>query len=259
MQEILSVIGKITFIVLIVTSVFAGISFAVQVFVIRVLSKINKYSNENYSRINEEKRKICDGIIESSKQEYIEFDKIKKKNKKIENKNKIRKFFKMQELSKTENSTTFLKLFLNLYKQIGNVFAEEKGKNGYLSFTEKQMFDIIETLLKRVENAFNSTGIIWFKYIKISFFIECFSLYGSAMKFKNKTLILIVISVIDFFLKFNRIISPVAVGKYALKSIGNDSLSGIISSTLISVIGKELSAIYNDKTQKDILILENVV
>ncbi len=254
MQEILSVIGKITFIVLIVGGVFSGISFAVEVLIMRVLKKINKTSNENYSRINEENRKICDGIIESSKQEFIEFTKINK-----ENKNKIRKFFKIKELPIKENPTTFLKIFLNLYKQIGNVFAEEKGKNGYLSFTEKQVFDIVETLLNRVEKIFNSTGIIWFKYIKISFFIECFSIYGTAVKFKNKTLIVIVLSVIDFFLKFNRLISPVAVGKYALKSIGADGVSGIISSTLISVIGKELSAIYNDKTQKDVLILEKAV
>lgn len=259
MQEILYIVGKIMFIVLIVGGVVAGISFAVQILITNILKKINKSSNANYIKIGEEKVKFCNEIINSSK---IEFSELIKENKKIKNqikRNKIRKFFKLRELKIDEKTNEYHKILLNLFVEIANVFSEKKGKNGYLRFSETQIFDIAETLLSRVENILNSTGIIWLKYLKISFFMECFSIYGTAVKFKDKILVTVFLSTINFFLKFNRLISPVAVSKYALKSIGSESVSTLISNTVISVIGKELAVIYNAKTKNNIEFLENVV
>ena len=90
-QDLLPLIGKISFIVLIVMSILFGVSIAVQTFLSVSIKRILKNSRENFDKIADNNAKNeCLKIINQSKTEMVKIFDHSNKIKKLEKKNKIK-------------------------------------------------------------------------------------------------------------------------------------------------------------------------
>ncbi len=249
-QETLAIIGKISYMFLIVLSVIFGMTLAVQFYLSRSIKKVLKNSRENFDKIGDEKAKIeCLKIINQSKEDIVYFLENNAKNKKIIKKNKIKKAFNQKQQSISADDFTAKDVFLDLFKSTASVFSSYGGKErGYLSFTEREIFSVVTLLRGRLKDIVDSSGIFWLKSINISTFILALNLYKSYENFKNKVWVIIIIWLIDFFLWFGRVVSPHAITKYFLNEFVSDSLSVVISKAIVEICGKELAYIYYQKS-----------
>ncbi len=249
-QEILAIIGKISYVFLIVMSVIFGITLAVQTYVSKSIKRVLINSRENFDKIADKKAKAeCLKIINQSKTEIVEFFEINAKNKKIKQNNKVKKAFNGKEIAVSDAETNIKSIFLDLFKSTASVFSFYDGKErGYLSFTEREIFSIINLLRERLEKIVDSSGIFWLKSVNISAFIVALNLYKSFEKFKNKVGVIVIVKLLDFFLWFGRVFSPHAITKYFLKEFAFDNLSLLISKALVEVCGKELAYVYYQKS-----------
>ena len=68
------------------------------------------------------------------------------------------------------------------------------------------------------------------------------------MKFFEKLWVVAILKVINFFMWFGRVFSPVALGKYYVKNLSSQGLNMLIYGTIVEIVGKELAVIY--KKQK---------
>lgn len=250
MQDLLLIIGKVSFIVLIVMSVLFGMTIAVQTFLSVSIKRILKNSRENFDKIADTNaKKECLKIIEQSKTEIVELLDINAKTKKLERKNKIKKAFNGKEKTIEVSALNAKDVFLDLFKSTASVFSYYGGRErGYLSFTEREIFSVIKLLRQRLEEIVDSSKIFWLKSVNISTFIIALNLYKSFENFKNKTGVIITIWLLDFFLWFGRVFSPHAITKYFLNEFAFDDLSVLIAKALVEVCGKELAYIYYQKS-----------
>ena len=153
MQDLLLIIGKVSFIVLIVMSVLFGITIAVQTFLSLSIKRILKNSRENFDKIADTNaKKECLKIIEQSKTEIVELLDINAKTKKLERKNKVKKAFNGKEKTIDVSALNAKDVFLDLFKCTASVFSYYGGRErGYLSFTEREIFSVIKLLRQRLE------------------------------------------------------------------------------------------------------------
>lgn len=242
-----------TYVLLIITSVFFGISIAVNLWLSSTVKNVQKEVDKNYKKIdNEEQRIVLDRAIYRAKQDFNEYLASAKKIKKIENRNKIRKVFKLKQKSVPKNEYDVKLIFNELLKGIYFPFDNgDKNFRGYLSFTEREIFNILKALNKRLEEIFSSSKIIWLSSIKISFIAECIFYYKKFENIKNKVWVVILLNVINFFMWFGKLLSPTALSKYYIKSISGDSLSSLLYTTAVEIVGKELAVIYKEQRFKE--------
>ena len=125
----------------------------------------------------------------------------------------------------------------------------ENKDRGYLSFTEREIFAVLDEFRLRLVDIIDSSKVIWLKGLKISFIIECWNIYDGAIKIKNRPFILLLASILDFFLWFSKFISPAGMSKYIVSSALGSSLSSLLSTSLIDIAGKELAVIYYEKSK----------
>ena len=249
-QELLPIIGKISYVFLIVMSVIFGITLAVQTYLSKSIKKILKNSRENFDKIADNNAKTeCLKIINQSKTEMVEIFERDAKLKKIKKKNRVKKAINGKEKTVEDNSQTAKDVFLDLFKSTASVFSYYGGRErGYLSFTEREIFSVVNLLRERLKEIVDSSGIFWLKSVNISTFIIALNLYKSFEKFKNKVSVIIIVWLLDFFLWFGRVFSPHSITKYFLKEFAFDNLSVLIVKALVEICGKELAFIYYQKS-----------
>lgn len=248
MNEFLNVFSVVSFVILIITSVITGFSLAINLLVNVVIKKINACVDKNYLSIESDKREKCNEIIYKVNELLSKYVKQNNKIKKVANANKIRKIFKIKEKQLPENETSFKGIIGVIIEDTSKVFYN--SSEPHLKFSEVEIYKIILTLKNRIKEILSSTGIIWLKQIPLSFVMICINLYGKIDAVKNKPFVLLIFKIVDFCLKFTKLISPMGVSKIAIKSINDDGLNSAITSMLSSLIVKELSVIYNNKANK---------
>ncbi len=241
-----------TYIFLIVGSVFFGISIGVNLWLSSTVKNVQKEVDNNFKKIDDEETvKLLSKAINKAKSDFSSYIRLSKKIQKVEKSNKVRRFFKLQEKPVPENLYDLKSIFNELLKGVYYPF-ENKSEDfrGYLSFSEREVFNILKALNKRLEEIFSSSKIIWLNSIKISFILECVLFSQEITNFKNKVGVAIILSLINFFMWFGKVISPTALSKYYIKSISGDSLNSLIYSTVVEVVGKELAVIYKEQRFK---------
>ena len=250
MSEFFKIFSDIVFVFFIVASIFFGFSLAVQSLIVKVIKNINAESDKNYLKVPEDKRLECNELIKKVAVNLSCLTEEQAQIKKIENNNKIRKFFKLKEKPIPHKKVTVKDIAIAVLDGVAETFYGVTDSKPHLQFSEREIFKILITLKNRAKDILSSTGIIWLKELPISFFVTCYNLYGAVDKIKNKPFVLLIIKIIDFCLWFTRIISPVSIGKYLVNDVSKNGLNDVINSTLASVIVKELSVIYYDKISK---------
>lgn len=259
-QEILIIIAKVSYVVLIIASVFFGMTLAVQIYVSSVIKKVLKNSRANFDKILDKKSKTeCLEIIKQTEIEVVDYIETQNLIKKRKKRNKLKKAFNAKQNAEITSDLNAKTVFLDLFKGTASVFSNYGGRErGYLSFTEREIFSVIDLLRIRIENIIDSSNVIWLKTINISTFIVALNFYKSLERFKNKVWVILIVSIIDFFLWFGRVFSPHSLTRYVLKEFASDNLSVLISKAMVEVCGKELAYIYYEKSLlKDKLSKDN--
>ena len=253
MRDFLTFFTNFTYVFFIVGCLFYGVSIGVNIYVKSVIKRINKNTNLRFNKIEDDiSKNECLASIKDAQSEYIAYLDECKKRKKLINKYKINSLCskKTKRIDDVENTTKSSDIFINLAKNMANPFSfYENKERGYLSFSEREIFAVLEEFKLRLIDIINSSNIIWLKGIKISFLLECWNLYDGAIQIKNRPFMLFAISIIDFFLWFNKLISPAGMSKFIVSSAMGSSLSSLISLSIIDVIGKELAVIYYEKSK----------
>ncbi len=250
-ESVLSVFLDITFILLIISSVIFGISLALNLFISTTITKVKKESERIFQTIDSDKAKKCLNIINNAKIDFLEYKSQLKEKKRIVKSNRFRKFLHLKEKDIKQPSIKQKDIFINLTKNISEVFNTSEKQASYLSLSEQDIFMILLTLKERIEKLVTSADVIWLKKMPISIMVYTFNIYNEALKFKNKFLVALVFKIMEFISWFSRFLSPVSVSRYFLKSLSGDTLSDILSNSFIEIIGKELSVIYKNKSEKD--------
>lgn len=233
-QEFLATLGTVSYVFLIVISIFFGMTLAVQVYVSSAVKKTLKNTRANFNKISDKNAKIeCLKIISQAEIELVDA---------LENQRKSKRKKQADELNVKD-------VFLDLFKSTASVFSNYGGKErGYLSFTEREIFSVIQLLCKRVEDVVDSSGVFLFKCVNVSTFIIALNFYKSFENFKNKFWVSVIIAFIDFFLWFGRVFSPHSITKYVLKEFATDNLSILVTKAVVEIFGKELAYIYYEKS-----------
>ena len=256
-KSVLPYVPKISFIFLIVMSVIFGVSVAMRKYMASVIKKVRKNSDANYKKLSNEEAEICNAAIIKAKSDYSVFLKESKKEKKLKNRNKIRKVFKLKEKPLPEKSVEIKEILVSLAGGVAEPFLGYKGKKkrGFLSFSEREIFTVLKTLKIRLKEIFDSADIEYLKDVKISFILECAGFVGKFGKIKNNGIYILAFKIINFFLWFTRFLSPTGIGKYLVKDIGGDNLQTLIADAFIDIVGQELAVVYKEKSfgENDVL------
>ena len=249
MTEFLIFFGKITYVTLIISSVIFGISIAVDLWINVTIKNINKETDFNFGKIKDEETKnLVISKIDNANTKFVDFLKESKKIDKQKTRNKIRKFFKLKEKKVDKTTLNAKDILIELAKGVYEPFSNVNGVNrGYLSFTEEEIFTTLKLLIERVEKIFNSSNVIWLKTLKVSTLLQIYNVRGAI---KNNLFITVSLSLINFFMWFGRVFSPVSISKYFLKTINSQNLSGLISYSVVNILGKELAVLYKENRLK---------
>ena len=252
MRDFLTLFTNVTFIIFIVGSIFYGISIGVNVYVKSVIKRIKNSTNQRFNAIKNETAKIsCLSSIKEAQNQYLNYLEEKNKRQKAIRTNKILSLFSKKRITVYEEQSSIKAkdVFINLAKTMADPFSNYENKErGYLSFSEREIFAVLEEFRLRLVSIINSSNVIWLKSLKISFLLECYNVYDGAIKIKNRPFLLLVTTLLDFFLWFGKVISPVGMSKYIVSSALGSSLSSLLSSSIIDIAGKELAVIYYEKS-----------
>ena len=256
MLNFLTVLSNVLYVFFIVSAITFGISLAVKTLLIKTVKKINKESDKNFGKISDiEEKSKCEEIILSLTERYVEHSENVKKIKGLKRKNRVRKFLKLKEYQIPEQTDTAKDIFISTFKDISSCF-ELSG--GYLNLSKNELLFMLRALTERVEKILKSSDVIWLKTIKIPFYVEAVKLYSSIEKFKLKPSVIIVSYLINFCLSVSRFISPVGATKKLAGSVFDDSFSSLLTSTVISVVGKEWAVLCFEKEQNRKVLLSSV-
>ncbi len=245
MTEFLNAISPFLYAFLIIGSVIFGISLAVNIWLYKTIGKIRKECDNNYvNNVTQNENIYIEFHINSAKKEYAKYlDQTKKANK-IKRKNKIKKAFNLNG-KKVEVEGSLKDIFIKLISEVSKPFSNYGGEDRtYLSFSKNEAFSILKTLSDRLDIIFSKSGVKWLKNVRISYVATGVELYVNYKNFIEKTWALIIFNLINFFMWFFRVFSPVSIGKYFIKNYYSDSLSVLICDTVIELVGKELAVIY---------------
>ena len=248
MVDFLQWFSTFTYVLLIIGSVLFGVSLGVNAWLGSTLKKVNFYEDKNFSKIKcDDQKNEVEKIIASKKKEFALFIKQVKLKNKVVKQNKVRKFFRLTQKQVPEITVDVKSLFIVLAKDVSYEFFTEGDERGYLSFSEREMFNLLKTLRFRLENILSSTKVFWLKTVKISFLIKLLTVYNTTVKFTQKLWFVVITSIINFFMWFARVFSPVGSVKYLVKNISGSGVSSLVFETLIELIGKELAVIYYER------------
>ncbi len=249
MVDFLVVVGKISYVILIIGSILFGITIAVQVYVSSVIKKLLKDSRSNFDKIkNGDAKKECLDVINLAKTEVVLFMEQSKREKKLNRKAKDDSYVKIKQRC-GKKKVELKDILLDLFKGTAGVFSNYGGQErGYLSFTEREIFSSINLLRKRLEEIIYYSNIIWLKSLKISTVIIALDIYKSINDLKGKFFVAVCLKIIDFFLWVGRVISPSSLTKYILKEFASDNLTDLFAKSLVEICGKELAYIYYEKS-----------
>lgn len=253
MRDFLTFFTNFTYVFFIVGCVFYGISIGVNIYVKSVIKRINNSTNARFNTIEDvDSKKFCIDAIKDAQNQYVLYLDESTKRNKINKRNKILSLFgkKSKPINTGYDTSKASDIFINLAKNVAIPFSQYKnGERGYLSFSEREIFAVLEEFRLRLISIIDSSKIIWLKSLKISFLIECWIVYDGANKIKNRPFILLIASIIDFFLWFSKIINPAGMSKFIVSSALGSSLSALLSTSIIDVAGKELAVIYSEKSR----------
>lgn len=250
MIEFLNFILPFVYVFLVLGSVIFGISLAVNLWVHNTVSKIRKEADKNFtSSLTYSEMKDVFFAIETAKKGYCNYIEESKKIKK--NKSKKIEF-------NSENTPALSSVFLALIKDVYKPFSISNGKErGYLSFTKNEIFSVLRTLLKRLDEILSKSGVSWLKNVKISILASGISVYVSYKNFAEKIWVAFIFKAVNFFMWFLRIFSPVSLTKYLVKNFTSQNLSLLIYDTIVEVVGKELAVVYKNERKQE--TKENIV
>lgn len=245
MIEFLSTISDILFVLLIVSSVLFGLSFAVRFYVINTVKKIVRESDKNFDEYvkNEENFK-CKSTVSSHVERYTLFAEAQAKNNKIKRRNKIRKIFHLKQKPELDVSDSLKDISLSLVKDVSSNF---EGAGGYLNYSKNELIVMLKKLCERLNVIFDKSGIIWLKTVKISTIVQVIAFTKNIEKFKGKTAVIIITSIIDFCFFVSRFFSPVGASKKLVNSVMDSSFSTLITTASFNVVGKEWAVLCAEK------------
>ena len=253
MREFLTFFTNFAYVFFIVGCIFYGISIGVNFYIKSVIKRINKNTNTRFNAIDSyESKQLCLASIKQAQKEYVAYLDECSKCQKINNKNKILSLFSKKAKRKVEPNVKLnaSQIFIDLAKSMADPFSHyENIDRGYLSFSEREIFAVLDEFRLRLIDIIDSSKVIWLKGLKISFIIECWNIYDGAIKIKNRPFLLLIASILDFFLWFSKFISPAGMSKYIVSSALGSSLSSLLSTSLIDIAGKELAVIYYEKSK----------
>ncbi len=247
MNEIISVVSKVTYIVFIVSSVFFGMSLAVRTLLVKTLKNAISESNKNFDKIGDIDKK-------SKSLEVIEKAKLKYRNYQFEarefrRKNRAKNFanaFKKQKGEDSVKPLEYKEIFLSLYRETATVYSGEKS---YLSFSPSEMLGVVNAIVDRLETILKSSKIIWLKSINVSLLLYGLDAYKRLETFKGKKLVFVTLYLIDIALKVSKIFSPIGAGNRLLTQALDGGISTLISTAVIEILGKEISSVYYEKSK----------
>lgn len=251
LDNFMKIFTEISFIFFAISCFIFGLSLAFNVFLSKTIQKIKKESDNNYKILNSEQQQKVDEVIKTSKCEFLEYTKQNKERNIQINNNRFLKFFHLKQKPVKEVTISLKDLFSTMLKGVYSSLNEENSKKTYLTFTERDIFYILNTLKIRLVKLIDSSKIIWLKKLQISVIVYSFSLYNKAIKIKNRFLIALSFKILEFISWFARVLSPVSLGKYLLQNYSGESVSEIIASSFIEIIGKELAVIYKNLQEKN--------
>ncbi len=253
MQEFIFIITSIINVLFVISAVTFGISLAVKTLLIKTVKNINEESYKNFDTISDfETKSNLLYEIDALKNRYVKHVDEVAKFKKVTRQNKVRRIFKIKEKQLPEISDNLKDIFQSLFSGV-SYKIDESG--GYLNFSKNELFAMARTLLERFEKILDASNVIWFKTVKIPFYVEAIKLYGSIEKFTSKPGVILTIYLLNFFIAVSRFFSPVSATKKLAGTIVDDSFSSLLASTVISVVGKEWAVLcYQKALSRDNLI-----
>ena len=256
MREFLLVVSDVAYVFFVISAIVFGVSVAVKLLLIKTVKKISRESDKNFDNIedNEEKSAVLK-TIEDLTLRYSKYQEEASKNKKLNRKNTVRKSLKISTYSVSEAEDNLKEIYLSLFKDISCCF---EGSGGYLNLSKNEILTMLRALADRTQKILSSSDIIWLKTIKIPFYIEVVKLYTSIEKFKSKPSVILITYFIDFCLAVSRFISPVGATKKLAGSLFDDNFSQLLTSTVISVVGKEWAVLCYEKAKQRNLITSNL-
>lgn len=256
-KSVLPYFTKISFVFLIVMSVIFGVSVGMRKYIASVIKKVRKNSDVNYKKLTDEETEVCNVAISEAKKEYDVFLKESKKIKKFENRNKIRKIFRLKEKPIPEKSVQIKEIIVTLAGGVAEPFLGYRGKKkrGFLSFSEREIFTVLKTLKIRLKEILDSADVEYLKDVKISFVLNIVGFAGKFGKIKDNGIYVLGFKTVNFFLWFTRFLSPTGIGKYLVNDISGDNLQTLIADAFIDIVGQELAVIYKEKSfgESDVL------
>lgn len=245
MLDFLQVVSNVAYVFFIISAIVFGISFAVKFLIINTVKKVNAESVKNFEKIEDINKKSKSlQIINRLNLRYVNYLDESRVIKKIKRRNKVRALFKLKQKKVPVASDNLKDVFLSLFKDLSECY---EGSGGYLNFTKNEILDLSRKLNKRLGELVDSSGVIWLKSIKISFFVEAIKLYGNFEKFKAKPSVIIVTGILNFLFAITRFFSPVSATKKLAGNIMNDNFITVITSAIISIVGQELSSLLYEK------------
>lgn len=252
MIEIINVIAPYVYIFLIVGSVFFGISLAVNFWLSLTIKRVRNETDKNFSKcVSEYERKQVKYAIKTAKISYSNWQLQNNKNKKIKFKNRLRKAFKLKE-KPIYNEDNVKDIFINLVKDVYKPFSSENGADkGIFSFSKNQIFSILNNITLRVDEILTKSGVSFLKNVKLAVIVNGIEIYSNYKNFLSKIWVVVVFNLINFFMWFLRIFSPVSVSKYFIKNLSTQNLSELITDTLVEIVGKELAVVYKNNQKQD--------
>lgn len=252
MSEFIRVFNVVAFVFMIIAAVLCGVSIGLNVIISRMLKKLINLTDDNFKSVTDvKKREDVLKIIEDSKRKAINNANEVKELNKVKKKNKWRKIFKMKEIEEPSVLLDKKHIYLDMANGISEVFySGEKVDNSFLLFTEKELFEVIITILRRADGIIKGAKITWLDKMSVAFIVKCITYYGAIKKFKNKQFVELCLDVINGILKVWSYISPISMFKQILKGVSTIELTEAISTFLYEIYGKELAVIYMNKNQK---------
>ena len=244
----LEVFSKITYALFIVGSVIFGISIALNLLVVITVKRMTKTTNLRFEKtLSNAQKNDCLQIINSAEKEFAECMVEASEIKKVKRRNKVRKFFKLKEIQVPRQTHSVKNLFLNMVKDL-SVPITQNSEKGYLSFTQKDVFNIARSVRVRIEEIITSSNVPWVKTLKLSFVLKCLDVYKVYSNVKQNALVTVAFHFFNFFMWVARVFNPVSMSKLIIKNASGSTLSSVLAKTTIEIVGKELAVLYYEKT-----------
>lgn len=219
-----------------IVGIGVGLTAALSSLARKVMGKISARTNEDYEKIEEEKRLVIDEKIEETSKYYLKLQEIRRKNSRI--------VFRKKRTLKLEEPNDIK----HLIKEVAAVFYPDSPEP-LLELSVNDVFELVKRVTVRLDDTFAATNLSFVRYLKLSAVYMTMGVFNKINSIKNRGIMQFVLRIVNFSVLVTNIVSPVSLFKAGTRRKVNKDFSSVLIESLCKIIGRETACVYSKNMQ----------